>query len=241
MKKPATGAPVPKAKTHHHVKPVHVTAAVKAKRHAAAVKASKTRAANAKKAKRHPRRQLALGEGVACCSAEALAASLRLAGVPVSDGDVLALYWRTADDEDAGASILATLEAVAEFGLAGVRGTWAATPVRNRFFVPFNFVSSRTDRAMPVVSGAEQDPVILAAPDDHPLYGQSGHAGVMPGAPRGECLPGHALILGVDLPGPHAVLATADGWRSWGELYDPAAFPDAVIEEAWEVTWPGIR
>jgi len=45
------------------------------------------------------------------------------------------------------------------------------------------------------------------------------------------------LILGVDLPGPHAVLAVPGGWHSWGELYDPAAFPDAVIEEAWAVTW----
>lgn len=47
-----------------------------------------------------------------------------------------------------------------------------------------------------------------------------------------------ALILGLALPeGPHAVLATADGWWSWGELYDPSGFPGAVIEEAWAVTW----
>ena len=44
------------------------------------------------------------------------------------------------------------------------------------------------------------------------------------------------LILGVDLPGSHAVLATADGWWSWGELYCPCEFPDAVIEEAWAVS-----
>jgi hypothetical protein len=94
---------------------------VKQARHAAAVKASKTRAANAKKAKAHPRRQLALGSAVACCSAEALAASLRLTGWPVTGADVLALYWHTARDEHAGASILATLEAAAEFGLAGIR------------------------------------------------------------------------------------------------------------------------
>jgi hypothetical protein len=96
-----------------------VSAKVKAQRHAAALKAAKTRAANVKKAKQHPRRQLALGEGVACCSAEALAASLRLTGRPVSEADVLALYRRTAADPDAGASILATLEAAAEYGLAG--------------------------------------------------------------------------------------------------------------------------
>jgi hypothetical protein len=98
-----------------------VSAKITAQRHATALKAAKTRAANAKKAGAHPRRQLALGDGVACCSAEALAASLRLAGWPVTDADVLALYRLTARDDDAGASILATLEAAAEYGLAGWR------------------------------------------------------------------------------------------------------------------------
>src|SRR6185312_13645765 len=81
--KPAAKKPPPKPK---------VSAKVRAQRHAAAVKAAKTRAANAKRAKAHPKRQLALGDGVACCAAEALAASLRLAGWPVTDDDVLALY-----------------------------------------------------------------------------------------------------------------------------------------------------
>lgn len=45
------------------------------------------------------------------------------------------------------------------------------------------------------------------------------------------------LILGIDLPGPHAVLTVPGGWWSWGDLYHPAVFPDAVIEEAWAVTW----
>lgn len=116
-----------------HAKPAArkpVPASVRTARHKAAVKASKTRAANAKKAKAHPRRQLALGSVVACCSAEALAASLRLAGHAVSDADVLALYWHTARDEHAGASILATLEAAAEFGLAGVRPvSWGQKPL----------------------------------------------------------------------------------------------------------------
>jgi len=53
---------------------------------------------------------LAVGD-VASCSAEALAASLRFTGAPVSDEDVLALYWRTAADPDAGATLLATLKA----------------------------------------------------------------------------------------------------------------------------------
>ena len=134
--------------------------------------------------KHHPskaKRTLALGEAVGCCAAEALAASLRLAGHPVSDRDVLALYKLTADDPDAGASIWDTLLAAAEHGLAGVR---------------------------PVSFG----PVDL----DDPA----------------------AAVLGVELPGPHTVTLDADGaWWSWGEPYDPAAFPDAVIEEAWEVRW----
>ena len=46
------------------------------------------------------------------------------------------------------------------------------------------------------------------------------------------------FILGVDLPGPHTVLATPDGWWSWGEPWCPwCDFPDAVIEEAWVVSW----
>lgn len=44
----------------------------------------------------------------------------------------------------------------------------------------------------------------------------------------------HALILGIDVPGPHCVLATPDGWWSWGELHSP--WP-ARIEEAWAVSW----
>ena len=62
---------------------------------------------------------------------------------------------------------------------------------------------------------------------------------VMPYGPLAAsiCETRAGLILGVDLPGPHAVLADGGWWWSWGEPYDPAAFPDAVIEEAWAVTW----
>ena len=134
-------------------------------------------------------RQLALGDGVACCAAEALAASLRLTGRRVGAADVLALYERTASDPDTGASIVATLEAASECGLAGVR--------------PVSFA-----------------PVSL---DD-------------PWRPLDE---GHrAVILGVDLPGPHTVLDDGSNWWSWGELYDLDAFPGAVIEEAWTLGWP---
>lgn len=63
---------------------------------------------------------------VACCAAEGLAASLRLAGATVAGDDVMALYWRTARHPDAGAAILATLEAAWEHGLAGIRPAWFA-------------------------------------------------------------------------------------------------------------------
>jgi hypothetical protein len=187
--KPAPKKPPPKPK---------VSAKIKAQRHAAAVKAAKTRAANAKKARAHPRRQLALGEGVACCSAEALAASLRLAGWPVTDGDVLALYRRTARDDDAGASILATLEAAGEYGLAG----WQ--PAFREILEP--------------------------RPGWHEL----------PTSPPEPGLHG-PILLGLALPAPHAVLDTGSEWITWGQAWPTRAFPDAVIEEAWEVTWPGIR
>ena len=144
------------------------------------------------------KRQLALGDGVACCAAEAVAASLRLTGRPVSDADVLALYRHTADGPDTGATIPATLEAACEFGLAGYRpvfGEVMRPDLRQRLLheLPEPDLSSRVSRA--------------------------------------------GLILGVDLPGPHAVLDDGLGWWSWGELYDPACWPDAVIEEAWALTW----
>ncbi len=64
-------------------------------------------------------KKLSLYSGVSCCSATALAASLKLTGAAVSDADIFSLYFRTASDPDAGASILATLEAAQEHGLAG--------------------------------------------------------------------------------------------------------------------------
>jgi hypothetical protein len=67
------------------------------------------------------RRGLALADDLACCPSEALAASLRLTGRPVSDYAVWALHERVRDADDAGASILATLEAASTWGLGGVR------------------------------------------------------------------------------------------------------------------------
>lgn len=84
-----------------------------------------TKASAAKRKGKHAHhakaRGLALGTAVACCSAESLAASARLAGFTVTDADVLALWQASGGDADAGASILATIEAACRFGLAGIR------------------------------------------------------------------------------------------------------------------------
>jgi hypothetical protein len=100
-------------------KPKHESAAVRAKHHKSALLAAKTRKHNA--AKHHKKVKLALGDEVSCCAAEALAASLRLAGWTVTDADVLELYRHTASYDDEGASIEETLEAAQEYGLAGIR------------------------------------------------------------------------------------------------------------------------
>lgn len=152
-------------------------------------------------------RGLSLAEGVACCSAEALAASLRLAGGTVSDDDVLELHWRARGTEDEGVSILAALEAASVFGLTGYRPVFAERPLDD---LPLPF-----GQLLGHVKDVDLGEV------DHGL---------------GEGLI-HGLILGVELPGPHAVLAEPGRWWSWGERYDPSAFPDAVIEEAWAVSW----
>lgn len=44
----------------------------------------------------------------------------------------------------------------------------------------------------------------------------------------------HCSILGVDLPGPHAVAAVPGGWLSWGSLYSPWT---TAVSEAWAVSW----
>ena len=178
--------------THHHKHPKPMSRAAlinKILRNATATghphkhhKAHKHHTA-AKKHKGAVKRGLAIGDAVACCAAEALAASLRLAGHAVSDADVLALYWHTAGDPDAGATVEATLEAAWRFGLGGYRPTFAATT--------------------PLATTNFNNP----------------------------------LVIGVDLPGPHTVLATPGGWWSWGELHCPCEFPDAVVEEAWAVSW----
>ena len=153
---------------------------------------------------------LALAPGdVSCCAAQALAASLRLAlGVAVHDEDVLALYWRTAADPDEGASILATLEVAAEFGIAGVRLA--------------SFRPLHLDDDVPLPAGQ------FYADG----FGELDHA-LGRGCHDGSIILGLDLPAG-----PHAVSSAPDGpWWSWGEPYSPEHFAGAVIEDAWAVTW----
>jgi hypothetical protein len=150
-------------------------------------------------------RALAPGEAVACCSAEAIAASLRLTGRAVSGADVLAIHSLAGGTEDAGVAVLAALEMAAEHGLAGVR------PVSFETVPP----------CAPDVRWPGCPALCLRGLTAYPGGGAGG------------------LILGVELPGPHAVTIAPDGcWVSWGEHWDPATWPGAVIEEAWVVTWP---
>lgn len=95
------------------------------KKHKAAP-AKKHKAAPAKKHKaaaKHggTKRGLALGDGIACCAAEALAAALRLAGQRVTDDDVLELHLAAGGTVTGGVSIAEALAAAADRGLAGVR------------------------------------------------------------------------------------------------------------------------
>ena len=111
--------PAPKKAAPH--KPAHVPASVRIARHKAAQKAARTRAKNARKAAHHKKRGLAVAGAVACCAAEALAASLWLAGHPVTDDDVLELHRLAGGTADEGVPIVTALEAAREFGLAGVQ------------------------------------------------------------------------------------------------------------------------
>jgi len=142
-----------------------------------------------------PRKLAALGDLVACCAAESLAASLRLTGARVAEADVLALYAATAGDPDSGQSIVEALRAAQRYSLAG------RYPVFEEVMC---------------LAAAER---IRSAAND-----------LLSGAGQ--------VILGVDLPGSHAVAVGPDGaWWSWGEPWDPATWPDAVTEEAWWVRW----
>jgi hypothetical protein len=174
------------------------------KRGAAAAKQTARRTALTPKAAK----ARALSGGIACCCAEALAASARLAGWPVADVDVLALYRHTADSPVEGASIWRTLEAALASGLAGVRPVWFGKCPPDHTPLPFG---QRLDAG-------------------DPDLGEVYHG-------AGDRL-SHGLILGLGLPeAPHAVTLDPSGavW-SWGALYEMTA--EAVIDEAWAVIWP---
>jgi hypothetical protein len=186
-------------------KPKHESAAVRAKHHKSALLAAKTRKHNA--AKHHKKVKLALGDEVSCCAAEALAASLRLAGWTVTDADVLELYRHTASYDDEGASIEETLRAASVFGLAGVRPeSFALTAI-----APFGCRRSLPSRDGP---GYRQDYGAVRAPQQALIIGLE-----LPGGP-------HALTLD-----PSGAV-----W-SWGELYDPAQLQPGPVEQAWLVDW----
>jgi hypothetical protein len=108
-------------------RPAKVTAAQHAVRKEAAQDAAATRKHNAHgkhggTSKHSAKRGWSPDSDVACCSARAVAESLRIASGPVlSDDDVLGLYFRTTSDPDAGETILATLMAAQRYGLAGHR------------------------------------------------------------------------------------------------------------------------
>ena len=139
--------------------------------------------------------------------------------LPVCSFEALAMSLRLAgaavsDDDMLGlwhlagereVSIAEALAAAARFGLAGFRPQW--------FEIQRDLdVGKRRDALL----GFWGDPpVIRESADVDPAYI-------------------HALILGVDLPGPHAVLATPDGWWSWGQLWSPWT---RAVSEAWAVSW----
>ncbi|MGH6654066.1 MAG: hypothetical protein ACRDVE_02540 [Actinocrinis sp.] len=155
---------------------------------------------------------LAIGDALPVCALEAVAMSLRLAGARVHDDDVGEL-WSLLGEPDA-APVGAALAAAALFGLAGMKPvSAAAAPVT--LLALDGLALGRSclvlDRALSV-----RDPKAL---------GRDGERRAHPAA---------SLILSIDQPGPHAVLATPAGWWSWGELYDP--WPCRVTG-AWAVGW----
>lgn len=148
--------------------------------------------------RKKPVRKLSPGD-VACCSAQAVGTLLGW-----DWEQVLGLYWRTAGDPDAGASIEDTLDALGLTGVGACRRLvlkpHAPALIRNLGYCP------------------------------------SLESGFSPAATCGGLPSDLPLILGADLPGSHALAVTPDGtWWSWGEPFDPAAWPDMIIDEAWAV------
>lgn len=173
MAKPssATKKPAPKAAGHQ---------AQHAKRQVPKQKPAKAAAHTVKKAKGRTATR-ALSSDLGCCVAEAVSTSLRLSGFPVTEQDIISLFWQAGGDQDEGVTIPDMIMTVSESGI----------------------VSCQLEKL-------DLDAIDLETSD---------------------------VILGLNLPSPHAVLATPDGWWSWGGLFSPCEFPDAIIEEAWSVSW----
>ena len=187
---------------------------------------------------RKHKRGLALGEAVACCAAEALAASLRLTGWPVSDRDVLALYELTADGPDEGASIEATLEAAAARGLGGRHPVDVhELKVHDSGLGHLQQPGELHALHLGELHGLDDVAVALLDRDVPDAFAEFDGHGSDVGRGDPALVLVHPLILGVDLPGSHALCDDGAAWWSWGQPFDPAVFPGAVIEEAWAVRW----
>jgi hypothetical protein len=217
----------------------------------AAAKGTHVHAA-AKPAKPAKARGFAVGGLLPVCAFEALAMSLRLAGQFVGDDEV-AWLWSLAGADPLGASLAAALDTADGHGLAGFRPCALGLEVRAQDHLPLP-VGQREAAAVGPVENflpGHFHGLILGIPPlapaahgaDQPigggLPGRSGQRAdgdyrQYPWPADGDVDVQHALILGIDVPGAHCVLATADGWWSWGELHDP--WP-ARIEEAWAVSW----
>jgi hypothetical protein len=172
-------------------------------------------AAHAKAAKKV---SFAVGDWLPVCGFEAVAQSLRLAGQRVHGDDVAGL-WELCGAPEA-TTIEDALAAAALFGLAGYRPRLVADEFAGKLalgdlgdnlaVVP---VSNRVGPYLGRVNAAQLQSLTDFADGLDDIHG---------------------LILRIDVPGPHAVLATQAGWWSWGELYSPWR---CNVSEAWAVSW----
>jgi hypothetical protein len=195
-----------------HVEHVAHLAHLKATGQKVTVKAKPTAHAKAKK-----KVGFAVGDWLPVCGFEAVAQSLRLAGQRVHGDDVAGL-WELCGAAEA-TTIEDALAAAARFGLAGCRP------------VAYDLHSRYGDCGLDQLAGDDADlaPFAVEAQALPPVLREAFlHRTV------GQAVQPHGLILRIDVPGPHAVLATRDGWWSWGELYSP--WP-ARVSEAWAVSW----
>lgn len=156
------------------------------------------------------------------CAAVALANSLLMAtGLRVTGRDVLDLYWLTADDPGAGAGVLATLEAAAEFGLGGMRPVsfrpagGVAGPRSKRITLPLSVTPGRPRQHPSLILDLRLQQAQRRQPvwDRQPSADWGAHAGVLAG--------GSVVTWGREVPVTGDFLATQ-------------------VAGAWQVEWPAI-